>query len=288
MIEPSASAFFAGEVFTATIRLTNSHAPPPPPPPPPQGGLFASQQQHFARSPSGTSQRTVTPSSYRNRQPSGSQAERGTQHLDGGELPVSPYLRTPSGQPFASASTSQLPSPSTPPRRPPYDTALTGNALPTPHSAALANPPSPNRGSTSARPLPTRKGLIGKANVKEPPKPVGGALYAGGPRRPGGGLLRGHGRAQSMAVSSPDLLARGGGDENGNRHASAPLQGRVGHAKSRFGGSVAGPVSENGFAEQHSQINSPARGVLLSLFFTCFQSHLSFRRPSCSRRGGRR
>jgi hypothetical protein len=280
-VSPNSSAYFAGEVFTATVTLTNSYTPPPPPP---QAGTFASQQQHYPRSPSGTSQRTVTPTSYRNRPPSGNQAEYGTQHLDGGELPASPYLRTPSGPSYASASTSQLPSPSTPPRRNPYDNTLTGHALATPHSAAFTNPSSPIRGSTSDRPLPMRRGLIGKPIAKEPPKAVGGALYAGGPRRPGGGLLRGHGRAQSMAISSPDLLARGGGSENGNRHASAPLAGRA-HAKSRFGGSVAGPAMENGFANEHPQPSSPLRGTLLVHFLLSPQAHFAFsRRSSSSRR----
>ncbi|GAA5898453.1 hypothetical protein JCM6882_007779 [Rhodosporidiobolus microsporus] len=252
-VSPSASAFFAGELFTATITFTNSH-----PPPTPHGDAFASSPQQ-PRTASGnvpSSWRTLTPTSGRSRPPSASHiglADYATQHLNTDEVPPSPYLRSSSGGHFpatalASASTSQLPSPS--PSRPTFSAAP-----PSPH----APPSSPSKRSAAGQaPLPTRKGLIGKQPAaKEPPKPVGGGLYSGGPRRPGGGLLRGHGRAQSMAVSSPDLLARGNGDA-GMRHASAPMQGRGGHAKSRFGGSVVGDV---GGLNGGGLPSSPSRGL---------------------------
>ncbi|GAA6003982.1 hypothetical protein JCM10207_006497 [Rhodosporidiobolus poonsookiae] len=268
-VSPSASAFFAGELFTATITFTNAH---PPPAPTPHAGAFASQQHYPHTAGTGTPRdwRNVSPAYSRSRPPSASHLglpDYATQHLDTDEIPASPSLRSTSGNQLsslASASTSHLPSPTA--QRPAFNSTYSGSALPTPQSASFAVPPTLQSRSASgsgapAQPsLPTRKGLIGKPIPQEPPKPPGGGLYAGGPRRPGGAaaLLRGHSRAQSMAVSSPDLLARGG-EDSGMRHASAPLQGR-GHAKGRFGGSVAvQPAPMNGSAEVPSPYSSPAR-----------------------------
>ncbi|GAA5823189.1 hypothetical protein JCM11251_007517 [Rhodosporidiobolus azoricus] len=255
-VSPSASAYFAGELFTATITFTNSYSSPTPPAAPPQQPL---------RAPSGnvpSSWRNLTPTGgSRKRPPSASHiglADYATQHLISDNVPPSPYLRSSSGGNFpatalASASTSQLPSPS--PSRPTFKGAL-------PHPLSPAGyPSSPSKLSAAGQaPLPTRRGLIGKQPAKEPPKVAGGGLYAAGPRRPGGtgGLLRGHGRAQSMAISSPDLLARGDGDA-GMRHASAPMQGMGGHAKGRFGGSVAGMAT--GLNGDKSLPSSPSRGL---------------------------
>ncbi|GAA5867750.1 hypothetical protein JCM8547_005222 [Rhodosporidiobolus lusitaniae] len=266
-VSPSASAFFAGELFTATITLTNSFAPPPP-----QASSFAPQPYRSASGAAPSSWKTLTPQSSRIRPTNASHSNL----ADYAGSPSSPYSpagygqRTPTSAP-ASASTSQLPSPSSTPRRAPFDHVNTGNALPSPHSAALASPSSPSRPSPSPdRPLPTRKGLIGKPPAPDPPRAVGAALYAGGPRRPGGGLLRGHARTQSMAVSStPDLLNRGGagggGEEGGMRYSSAPFPGQArGHGKNRFGGSVAGEAfGTNGFAagQQNSPVGSPLRGL---------------------------
>ncbi|GAA5974982.1 hypothetical protein JCM11641_006789 [Rhodosporidiobolus odoratus] len=243
-VSPGASAYFAGEVFTATITLTNAFTPPPPPSPPPPTTPSASH----SRTPSTalpSTWRTLTPTSSRTRPPSAAhphQAEQST------ELPISPYFANQHDpySPSASASTSQLYSL---PTRPSATSTNSRNALPTPQSA-----------SPSGRSLPTRKGLIGKAMAKEPSRALGsgGGLYAEGPRRPGGGLLRGHGRAQSMAVSSPNLLSGTGGSD-GMRLASAPVQGR-GHTKGRFGGSIAGgPAGLGGINGSTPPPDSPAR-----------------------------
>ncbi|GAA6029152.1 hypothetical protein JCM8097_001625 [Rhodosporidiobolus ruineniae] len=192
-VSPSASAYFAGEVFTATITLTNSH---PPPPAPPQDGQLA-QQQRAASGGAPGAWRNLTPTSSRNRPPSASHIglpDYATQHLNSDDVPASPYLRSSSGQhvpvtTLAAASTSQLPSSTS--SRSPYSNTFSGHALPTPHSASFASPPTPQGRPTSSstgKPLPTRKGLIGKQLPSEPPRPPGGGLYAGGPRRPGAGL----------------------------------------------------------------------------------------------------
>ncbi|GAA5927422.1 hypothetical protein JCM1841_000467 [Sporobolomyces salmonicolor] len=277
-VSPDASAFFAGEVYTATITFTNSH---PPSPPTPHCSAFASQQQHSRTSSS------VLPSSWcnpppqagRSRPPSASHlglAEYATEHLNSDEVPPSPYFGSTSGtfpaNPTSAVSSITPRSPSNSPRRPAFSSTLSGGALPTPQSASFAPLPGPSSrsvsgiagsiASTSKTTLPARKGLIGKPPPKSPPKTGGGGgLYAGGPRRPGGGLLRGHGRAQSMAVSTPDLLGRSvsGEADVAARSVSAGLP-RRGHAKTRFGGSVAGAELPALNIEEQRTTSASSRG----------------------------
>ncbi|GAA5905540.1 hypothetical protein JCM5296_000389 [Sporobolomyces johnsonii] len=278
-VSPAASAFFAGEVYTATITFTNSHSPSPPTP---HRTSFASQPQHSRTSS------TVIPSSWRNppaqagrsRPPSASHlglAEYATEHLNSDEVPPSPYFGSTSGtfpaNPTSAVSSTTPHSPSNSPRRPAFNSTLSGGALPTPQSPSFAPLPGPfNRSvsgmagpvaSTSKTTLPARKGLIGKPPPKSPPRTSGGGgLYAGGPRRPGGGLLRGHGRAQSMAVSTPDLLGRSvsGEADAAARSVSAGLPGR-GHAKGRFGGSVAGVQLPPLNMEEQRKTSASSRGL---------------------------
>ncbi|GAA5951108.1 hypothetical protein JCM10213_004240 [Rhodosporidiobolus nylandii] len=101
-VSPSASAFFAGELCTATITLTNSYSPAPPPP---QDGCFPSpsgQRPSPAPHAPPSSWGSLTPTSARTRPPSSSQGglspPRGAQ-----ELPSLPYLPSSvGGSPYAS------------------------------------------------------------------------------------------------------------------------------------------------------------------------------------------
>ncbi|GAA5906895.1 uncharacterized protein JCM6883_005721 [Sporobolomyces salmoneus] len=269
-VKPSASAYFAGEEFTATITFKNSHRTPSPPPPsstsdssPPPPYLAHS------RTASSVNLNSWNTTTNRNKPPNASHlglAEYATNHLHSDQIPPSPFFGSTSGQfqPFASTTpdSSNLnnnrnftpPSIGNSPKRPSFASSLSNPHNPAPLNRSIS---SSSNSATTPTTIPSRKGLIGKAPTREPPTSIppsrlnSGGLYAGGPRRPGGLLRAGHGRAQSMAVnSSPDLLARsssGGGtnpfDGTGFRSSSA---GVGGHQKSRYGGSVAGM---NGFDE---------------------------------------
>ncbi|BGP42252.1 Golgi membrane exchange factor (Ric1p-Rgp1p) subunit [Rhodotorula kratochvilovae] len=233
-VTPSASAFFAGELFTATITLRNT-LPPAAPLGPPHGAPSPAHAYAHARTAS-----SVTPSSWQRppvtpqRHPTGGTGAAGYFDPPASAQP-SPHGSAlhPSLSAAASASTSHL-SPSPSARR----------ALPSP-LARSPGPSSPSSAPAQGAPLPTRKGLIGKPPSTPEPRAAPAGLYGGGPRRPGvlgsAGSGRGHARAQSMAASSPDLLLRGSGaGAEGGRNLTAPaLQGR-GHAKGWYGGSVAG------------------------------------------------
>ncbi|GAA6000577.1 uncharacterized protein JCM10292_000493 [Rhodotorula paludigena] len=279
-VSPSASAFFAGELFTATVTFRNTHPPAPPHPPPgphPPHGLAPAPARtpghgRTASSfPPGAWQRPpTTPPSNRTR------TSQVPGYFDSAVAPAdtSPYGSALHPSLGAAASTSQL-SPTPAPRRSPNPpSAYSGGALDTPQSATFSLPPppyppsrTPSFASSSSAgpggaPLPTRKGLIGKpaapaAPAAEARSPAGGSggLYPGGPRRPGGllrgGAAGGHGRAQSMAVSSPNLLL--GRNGQGERNFSAPPGAGTaapagGHAKGRFGGSVVG--QQQGFTQK--------------------------------------
>ncbi|GAA6063717.1 hypothetical protein JCM10212_001828 [Sporobolomyces blumeae] len=276
-VSPSSSAYFAGEVFDATITFTNSHpaASSPsagPPPPPTSSG--------HARTAS-----TVTPQSWnsrsgpqgiRNRPPNASHlglAEYATGHLHSDEVPPSPFFGSTSGQfqPLASTSNGALPSPNGSPRRPQFGTSLSHTSPSSTPNRSVSTATNLNV-STSRDGVPTRKGLIGKSMPPSAPVPLaarlGGGLYSGGPRRPGAFARGGHGRAQSMAASSPDLLAgrnfsNEGSEGPGSRNPSG------GHVKSRFGGSVvsdefrklSGPLRSTSTAIAEEEQDSPVEST---------------------------
>ncbi|GAA6046285.1 hypothetical protein NBRC10513_002275 [Rhodotorula toruloides] len=277
-VSPSASAFFAGEVFTATITFRNTH----PPVPEPSTSTTPHPSSPAQRSPYASPGHARTASSVQlgSWRTSANQAGPGRDAWPRqNQSPASPpsfgrtassgHVSHPSLSAAASASTTDLVSPPTSPRRPVFSsTSSTGSLRPPP---STTNSPSSPSASSSAPSLPTRKGLIGKTPPPPPtlslavPPSRGGGLYANGPRRPellGGG----HARAQSMAVSSPDLLLRNGqgtaNGEAGGRNFTAPSGppdgGRLagGHAKSRFGGSVVG----GGLAGQPSEDDLRAIG----------------------------
>ncbi|KAM0756310.1 Rgp1-domain-containing protein [Meredithblackwellia eburnea MCA 4105] len=277
-ITPSQSAFFAGEVFSATIKFSNP-APPQPPPPSvhqlhslstlslagPRTAGLPSQTQRVPSAPSRTN------GSYdRSRPPSASHlglAEYASSHLDSDEVPPSPFIGSPSA--FKSEPPPPLTVPSTlnNSRETTISTA-SGGALPTPKSATF-NPSVYTRSastagspvaSTSRTNLPTRKGLIGKP-LSKPMSPIverkmsgglsGGGIYPGGPRRPGMDGVRGHGRTQSLASSSPDLL-----------ESSPPMASTTPktHGRSRLGGSMA--VENFGSPDDRRLRNGHASGRL--------------------------
>lgn len=120
-----------------------------------------------------------------------------------------------------------------------------------------SNSNNPNSKSTPI--LPTRKGLIGKPLVRTSVSNLNisqleqgevrksnittSGIYGNSIRRPTSG--NSHGRTQSMAVSSPELLQQQGGMtmlRNSNPPSSAGLSGLggKGHGKSRLGGSLGG------------------------------------------------
>ncbi|GAA5891322.1 hypothetical protein JCM8208_002585 [Rhodotorula glutinis] len=236
-VSPGASAFFAGELFTATVTLRNTlppSAPRPPPstsspapphaprPPPPR-------QAHAGHARAASS---VTSSSWQRPPVTPQRDGPSTGYFDSpGPSSSSPARPSPHGSALhpslsaaaASASTSHLPSPTSPTGARRTTSSYSPSFAAASPSSSLADPA-----------LPTRKGLIGTAPTPAPP--VGGApgagpgagLYANGPRRPGmfGAAGRGHARAQSMAVSSPDLrLGVGaGGAGAGARNLTAPAQ----------------------------------------------------------------
>ncbi|GAA5975307.1 hypothetical protein JCM5350_006423 [Sporobolomyces pararoseus] len=258
-VKPSASAYFAGEQFTATITFTNSHPAPPPPsesaPPPP----YLSHSR--TASAINLNSWNTTTSNTRNKPPNASHlglAEYATNNLHSDQIPPSPYFGSTSGQfqryPSESSNNGRnfTPPSSDSPKRPNFTSSLSNPHNPAPLNRSISGS---SQTAATSNPVPSRKGLIGKAPTPEPPISVppsrgsSGGLYAGGPRRPGGLLRSSHGRTQSMAVnSSPDLLARSpsGGtnpfEGNGFRSSSTGM----GHQKSRFGGSVAGV---NGYDE---------------------------------------
>ncbi|GAA5843084.1 hypothetical protein JCM9279_001856 [Rhodotorula babjevae] len=236
-VSPGASAFFAGELFTATVTLRNTlppsttrpppstsspappHAPRPPPP----------RQAHAGHARAASS---VTPSSWQ-RPPITPQRNRSSAGYFDSVDPASPSSARPSPHgsalhpslsAAASASTSHLPSPASP----------TGARRTTSSYSPSLAAPSPSSSAAADPALPTRKGLIGTAPASAHPGPgapgagPGAGLYANGPRRPGmfGAAGRGHARAQSMAVSSPDLRLGGtanvGGAGAGARNFTAP------------------------------------------------------------------
>lgn len=255
-VSPSASAFFAGEVFTATITFRNT-APPVPsapladsgrgqhitphPPRPTNNGPYSHGKGH-ARAAS-----TAALSNWTG------QAGRGAGGLAAGDLlstpprgaassygVTSPLETPPFGRTVssghaphpslsaASASVPHLPltaSPSTySPHRPRPslngDSSSYGPAPQSPSRGSFAPPPFGSSDPSSFAELPPRKGLVGRpaAPVPEPPVAGSSGLYSDGPRRPGARAV-GHARTQSMAVGAP-LSPNGTGP--GMRSVTAP------------------------------------------------------------------
>ena len=209
-ITPSQSAFFAGDsdVFSATITFTNSA------PPIPTSSQATHSQPHLPLSPQRSNQRNG-----RGHPASSSHialAEYATSHLDQDDVPPSPFFGAANAGQFEKSDFGT---------NDPRDHSDPGGALPTPQSASFAPYPpsravsgqlgasSESANSRSTPALPTRKGLIGKP-VGPIVSPVsmsharrmssgGPGIYAG-TRKPNS--LSSHFRAQSMAVSSPDLF----------------------------------------------------------------------------------
>lgn len=265
-VNPGSSAFFAGEVFTATITFANASPVYPASVPPTPSTSAASPLGYNAR----------------NRPPSASHqvpAEYATSSLEHDGVPPSPAFGSTSGNWGRSVSASSTPPEGIPPppshsRRPSFVSQISGGALSTTKTVNAPPLPSPNAINRSvtgglgagaalagseekAKPLPTRKGLIGKPIPLAPPvvarKSMAGGLY-GGPRRPG--APRGHARSQSMAVSSPELVGNGGGPMQ-DRSVSAREPGVKSHGRSRLGGSMAVDLSgQQGLQER----KNPGRG----------------------------
>ncbi|KAK4703418.1 RAB6A-GEF complex partner protein 2, partial [Phenoliferia sp. Uapishka_3] len=238
-ITPSQSAFFAGELFAATITFANPARPVTLPAPTPSSN-------RTPRTAGPTTQAAPKPPSNvnasRQRPPSASHlglAEYASSHLDTDEIPASPFIGNSSGA-FKSEHPPPLAIATAPLLRESSISTTSGGALKTPQSATfLPHLYSQRSVSTTASPvastsrmsLPTRKGLIGKPLPNptiERNRLAGGGLYGGGPRRPGD-APRAHGRTQSMAVSSPDLL----------ESTSNGLPPNKTHGRSRLGGSMA-------------------------------------------------
>ena len=209
-ITPSQSAFFAGDsdLFTATITFKNSS------PALSTSAHAAQSQPHLPLSP----QRSNRQNGRGN--PASSShialAEYATSHLDQDDVPPSPFFGASKSGQFKQSDFNS---------NDPRDYSDAGGALPTPQSATFApDPPSRNVSgqhaassenihSKSTPILPTRKGLIGKPIGPVPPTVISSharrmssgttGIHAGN-RKPNS--LSSHFRAQSMAVSSPDLF----------------------------------------------------------------------------------
>ncbi|KAK4052398.1 Golgi membrane exchange factor (Ric1p-Rgp1p) subunit [Microbotryomycetes sp. JL201] len=249
-VQPGASAFFAGEVFTATITFKNTSPPsardPLSLPPGSHRGPYASSSFAASDSTAAPSQghgSEGTATFTQGRTDINDQQEKwgrsiSTTSSSGGSTTterLASHSRRPS---FASASSLNLATAATHKSQP----SFFGFASSTPSNGTT------NRSVTSilprsgekAKPFPTRKGLIGRplppAPVAEPKRPATG-LYSGGPRRPGAGANV-HARSQSMAFSSPDLI-------NGSARTDelSPKKSLVqkAHQRNKLGGSMAAP-----------------------------------------------
>lgn len=265
-VTPSQSAFFAGEIFSATISFSN-----PSPQPQPQPTLHSLHSLSHLPTP----KRLPL---HRQKPPSASHlglAEYASSHLDSDEVPPSPFIGSSqdafSGEPrpFAPPQT-----PTLPPERTSTISTASGGALPTPISASFTNnnPLSyrsvsgTNSPATSSKSnLPGRKGLIGKPllAIEKERKLNGGSggLYSSGPRRP-------HGRTQSLAVSSPDLLVGVGG---GKIHGRSRLGGSVG------GGEVMAMVSMLERKHSGSSVTKSGRGELSVFCFSHRKRELTYK-----------
>lgn len=235
-VTPSQSAFFAGELFSATITLSNPAPIVAPPSRASTSNLFASPPKTALPAP-GVWRDSIlnNPGNARKRPPSASHiglAEYATNNLDSDEVPESPYIggANSTGTFSPQASTSRATSLAGVSAAPP------DSSIPKPSTPfGLLNPAHRSvsgfgglngEASTSKPNLPSRKGLIGKPLVADR-GPSGGGLYDG-PRRP---LAGKHGRSQSTVVSNPDLRAE--------RTPSGEAVVRS-HGKGRLGGSLGG------------------------------------------------
>ena len=261
-VTPSQSAFFAGELFLATVTFSNP-APKQPAPP-----ARAASHQFGPPVPVRTSGAPHGAQSAPARGPAHGGFGYGQDVQD--QLPrgggvVGPGLND-------GVSESQVGGPRAGPSHshpaPPAESTYHRGQPATPtsttsHNPHLLNQPgsasgpllrsvsglatAPSTPSTSKAKLPTRKGLIGQplvppASLASPSRAPG--IYNGVPRRPGG--ARAHSRSQSMAVSSPDLLPTGAPDPPtgaGAEGQAAPAGGRKAHGRSRLGGSMAVDMS---------------------------------------------
>jgi hypothetical protein len=250
-VTPLQSAFFAGELFSATVTLSNPA--PVVATAPTLHSLHSLASLSLPRtaipsSPSAWS-KAQTPSS-RQRPPSASHlglAEYATNHLDSDEIPPSPFIGSGAGgingrYGGSSPSVEALPTPNSADFEPSFR-SLSGTHTPV--------------ASTSKAAVPTRKGLIGTA-LPVPStferRNSGSGIYRGGPRKPGG-----HGRAQSMAVSSPDLLVGTTDVQSQRRGSDGSIKG---HGKSRLGGSLGGDGLAISFTEDKRRSSAQSRGKL--------------------------
>ncbi|GAA5986158.1 hypothetical protein JCM10908_006436 [Rhodotorula pacifica] len=255
-VSPSASAFFAGEVFTASITFRNTATPAPSDDSTPHGLVKSTTGPPGLRTPSKGHARSASTANlsswasplnggYGNGALPATPPRGGGPHAAGGPYGFaspqsSSYGRTvtsghaPHPSLSASASTPYLP------------TTTAASSSGSPSSSSARRPPLSTGGPTSRTPsatgsfstalgsydpdstvdLPTRKGLVGKKPpAPEPPflPSSSGGLYSEGPRRPGSfrsGSSLGHARTQSMAVgSSPASLSE---RDASSRNVTAP------------------------------------------------------------------
>ncbi|KAI5478593.1 Rgp1 family protein [Pseudohyphozyma bogoriensis] len=273
-ITPSQSAFFAGETFAATITFTN---PAPAVAAPSLHALHSLSHlpsQPRTANPAGPSSSRAPPQPAPRPRPANAShlglAEYASSHLDSDEVPPSPFIGSSGFGDISGDSSNDKTPPSglAPVSARESTPASSGGALPTPKSATFnpAPPPTNNHpyrsfsnanspvASTSKAALPTRKGLIGKPIAAPKAQDAGrrgpggsNGIYGSGPRRPGD-FVRAHGRSQSMATSSPDLLEGAGSLATGGGHGQPKT-----HGRSRLGGSVGGEVLAAAFGEDRKK-----------------------------------
>lgn len=234
-VTPAQSAFFAGELFSATVTFSN---------PAPKHAHRGNQRSNSS------APRTTAPSQLNHPNAPSDYAQSSSSLSQYANGSAGYFDNQPGSTQDARPSSSGVPSH----LRPDSQQAYSGGVIPPPtsgHNSQL-NPPhpsasgpllrsvsglstSPSTPSTSKGSLPTRKGLIGKplAPVLTDRRMASG-IYQTGPRKPGG---RAHSRSQSMAVSSPDLLP-GGGVAGADRGVGGPPPVARKHGRSRLGGSM--------------------------------------------------
>ncbi|KAM0790676.1 hypothetical protein ACM66B_004535 [Microbotryomycetes sp. NB124-2] len=261
-VEPGASAFFAGEVFTATITFKNtcpvSTRDPLSLPP-------GSHRGPYGQATSSATDSTATlESSLRHGSDGHAQVRINSRHQSdqwgrstsnasssGGERPAS-HSRRPS---FASASSLNLATTATPKSQSSFFGTATSPASngTTNRSVTSVLPPSIEK----TKSFPNRKGLIGRplppAPVAESKRSANG-LYSGGPRRPGA-VANAHARSQSMAFSSPDLV--NGSSAHADEPSLTKTLAQKAHQRNRLGGSMAAPQLAAALTSKSSTSRAP-------------------------------
>ncbi|KAK4057024.1 Golgi membrane exchange factor (Ric1p-Rgp1p) subunit [Microbotryomycetes sp. JL221] len=284
-VEPGASAFFAGEVFTATITFKNTHPQvqavsvtqdPLSLPPGLNKGPYGNPRAASSSSSSSLTAAAPPPpiatTATWSRNPSASSSSSSTVQR------VQTHSRRPSFQsstnllaPTSSHAKSQSSffgfgggSSSHTRTQPNMTNRSVSSVLP---SSAASTSGGTGIDNTTLPEFPTRKGLIGRplppAPVVEPAinRSING-LYSGGPRRPGranngSGLGNSHTRSQSMAMSSPNLVHNNNNNNINNNNAEPQSMTKQSmlqraHSRNRLGGSMAAPQWSTMMSQRHS------------------------------------